>query len=286
MKKQSSLWCVLSLAAPLLVMPHGAGAQQFAATQQRNDVPGCYSHAKLNPTLAAAGADRELFVVIDGTFSPDDKIKQMVRDKVQRFIQPGDRVNVISFSAMVSDHYTDLKFTGQLDTDIKDRDDVAKKSLQVFDHCLKKQQNFARKKIDLALVDSYRKDQILPKTEILNNLAQIVGPKVANSTADRKVVLLVSDLFENSDVTSFYSNNQIRVIGVDAEMAKIEASGLVTDFAGAEIYIAGAGWLEPEYRGFRGSKVMVPLKKFWQSYFHSSNATVKGFGQPMLMEDL
>lgn len=280
MNKQSSMWYAVSLVAPLLLMSH------FASAQQRNDVPGCYSHAKLNPVLATAADSRELFVVIDGTFSPDDKIKQMVRDKVQRFIQPGDRVTVISFAALVAEHYTDLKFSGLLDTDIKNRDDVAKKPLQVFDNCLKKQQKFARQKIDSAIADSYRNEQILPKTEILNNLAQVIGPKVANSAADRKVVLLVSDLFENSDVTSFYSNNQIRVIAADAEMAKIEANGLVTDFAGAEIYIAGAGWLEPEYRGFRGAKVMVPLKKFWQNYFQSSNATVKGFGQPMLMEDL
>lgn len=261
-------------------------ASMMVCAQQRNDVPGCYSHAKIAPELSTPVDSRELFVVLDATFSPDEKIKKLVSDKVQRFIKPGDRISVISFSAFVADNYTDLKFTGVLDTDIKDRDDVAKKSLQMFDNCLAKQNAFARAKVGQAISDSYRKDETLPKTEIIANLAQVVGPAVSESTAGRKVVLLVSDLFENSDITSFYSNNQIRIIQPEAEMTKVQAAEMLTDFAGAEIYVVGAGWLEPDYRGFRGTKMMMPLRKFWQSYFEASNAVVKGFGQPMLIEDL
>ncbi len=261
-------------------------ASMMVCAQQRNDIPGCYVHAKIAPELSIHVDSRELFVVLDATFSPDEKIKKLVSDKVQRFIKPGDRISVISFSAFVENNYTDLKFTGVLDTDIKDRDEVAKKSLQVFDNCLAKQNAFARAKVGEAIRDSYRKEETLPKTEIIANLAQIVGPAVSKSKASRKVVLLVSDLFENSDITSFYSNNQIRIIQPEIEMTKVQEAEMLTDFAGAEIYVAGAGWLEPNYRGFRGTKMMMPLKKFWQEYFAASNAVVKGFGQPMLIEEL
>lgn len=275
MKYFSSVVCTAALFTSMM-----------ACAQQRNDVPGCYAHAKLAPELSTPVDSRELFVVLDATFSPDEKIKKLVSDKVQRFIKPGDRISVISFSAFVSDNYTDLKFTGLLDTNIQDRDDVAKKSLQILDNCLAKQNVFARSKIEQAISDGYRKDDTLPKTEIIANLAQVVGPRVAGSSANRKVVLLVSDLFENSDITSFYSNNQIRIIQPEAEMSKVQTAEMLTDFAGAEIYVVGAGWLEADYRGFRGTKMMMPLRKFWQSYFEASNAVVKGFGQPMLIEDL
>jgi hypothetical protein len=258
-----------------------------AIAMDRNDIKSCYDFAKINPESSLTVESRHLFVAIDGTFTPDINIKQSVHKKVQMFLQPGDKITIITFSAYVKDFYTDVLFSGRLDTDIANRDEVSKKNLLVFDNCMNKQTQFVKNKVDTYIKNAFKPNDIsVPKTEIISTLSQVIAPQIAAETEGRKLLLLVSDMVENSDLTSVYSNNTVKVIEPEQEIQKVEKMNMLADFLQADIYVIGAGWVPQASKGFRGSQVMVPLKQFWQKYFELSNAQLKEFGQPMLMMDL
>jgi len=49
-------------------------------------------------------------------------------------------------------------------------------------------------------------------------------------------------MLENSSITSFYTNGQVRRIDPDQELTKVENAGFIGDFHGAEVYIFGLGY--------------------------------------------
>lgn len=258
----------------------------WAEAQIRNDVPSCYQLAKLDSALSAPVSNRELVVVIDATFFPDMTLRKSVRDKISRFLKEGDKVSIISFSAYVADNYTNIHFSGWIEGDIEKRNKISKKILTQFDNCRGRQQAFMRSKLDETLAAAFKAENSdVPRTEIIVNLSRIVAPLLHTSKAERKILLLVSDMFENSDVTSFYSRNQVKVIDPVQELEKVKRADMITSFGGAEVYVTGAGWVS-DLSGFRGSKVMDPIRNFWKIYFEASAATMVAFGQPMLIEEL
>jgi hypothetical protein len=273
---------VISLCCSLLL-----SSLQLVNAADRNDVKSCYDYAKVDPKTALVVPSRHLFVAIDGTFSPDINIKKLVHEKVHLFLQPGDEITVISFSAYVKDLYTNVLFSGRLDTDIIDRDDVSKKTLMTFDNCMSKQAAFVRSKIDAHIKHSFKPEAVdVPKTEILSNLSQVIAPLIAADDQHRRVLLLVSDMVENSDVTSFYVSNTLKTIKPEQEIARVTQANMLSDFNQADIYVLGAGWVPAGTKGYRGGEKMLPLKQFWMQYFAASNAKLKAFGQPMLMLDM
>lgn len=255
--------------------------------ESRNDVKSCYDFAKIAPQTALTVDSRHLFVAIDSTFSPDLNIKKLVHEKVHSFLRPGDELTIISFSAYVQDLYTNVLFRGKLDTDIKERSGVSKKLLMTFDNCMNKQTAYVKRKIDSHLKNAFKLEGVdVPKTEIISNLSQVIAPIMIPDNSTRRVLLLVSDMVENSDVTSFYANNNLKTINPEQEIAKVQKASMLGDFNRAEVYVLGAGWLPKNVKGFRGGETMMPLKLFWSKYFETSNAKLKAFGQPILMVDM
>ena len=255
--------------------------------EMRNDIPSCYEYAKVDRNLAQPLTSRSLTVAIDGTLSPDIGLKRSVHNKVHNYLQPGDQVTVIGFSAYVGDNYTEIKFTGLLDPALSDRDSIGKKTLTRFDACMDKQQAFVRKNIDEAIKSSFKSDNVsVPKTELINNISELIAPIVAiGSSAERKL-LLVSDMLENSDITSFYQSGGLKQFNAEKELTKVAQAQMLTDFSGANVYVIGAGWLPEGNRGFRGGKAMKEIKNFWDGYFTQSNARLAAFGQPSLLTEL
>lgn len=256
----------------------------------RNDIPSCYQSVNLE--LPDASSGRELIVVIDGTFDPDIDLKKSVHGKVQRFIHPNDKISVVSFSSYVGSDYTQLRFSGRLEPQIPqgERNAISKKALRQFDNCLGKQLLFARKLIDDAIKGGFKPADVeVPKSEIIANLSRIINPLLAPTAGNmpEKTVLVVSDMLENSDITSFYRAGGVRMIDVSEEINKVKSGNYLTHWHGANVYVIGAGWVHQKYRNsFRGSNVMGALEAFWRSYFELSEAHLVEFGQPVLMREL
>jgi hypothetical protein len=123
-------------------------------------------------------------------------------------MSPGDRITLITFSAYAADRYASMSLTGQMDLPISndERRQISIPKLKKFDSCMKLQQGFVHHTIDLKLKEAFDGASIdLPKTELTGSLANFGLNIIAKSAAKKKIVLIISDMLENSDVASFYS---------------------------------------------------------------------------------
>lgn len=251
----------------------------------RNDVPSCYDALKLtnpNPTI-----EKELFILVDQTTPLDKNMMIYTYKNMMKFIKNGYAVTIASFSANANGKYTDVAYAGRLEALLPDsaKHDIAKKVLRKYQGCMNGQYKYAKKKATKALVGVLKgANKKLPHSDIIKSLDDISKHIITPSKASRKVVLLVSDMIEHSSITSFYSKGNIKKINVEKEMQKVKSSGNIANFSGADVYVIGAGTVGK--KGYRDAKTLKILTHFWEKYFSSTQANLKAFGTPMLLEDI
>lgn len=270
---------VLALSCALML---SAGAVQAG---QRDMISSCYDMLKVEapkPTL-----QREIFVVIDQTTPVDDaQQKALVNDVVAK-LAPETAVTIMTFSAFIGDRYADLAFSGVLDRlpTQAERDDIPKKKLKDLDRCHEAQMQFARSKVAETMMGGFGKPtDNIARSDIFSTLKDVSSNIIGTSPAKQKDVLLISDMLENSSITSFYAKNSVRAIDAKAELGKAGGFG---DFGGARVYVAGAGSIvttgKKQVETYRDPKTMDALEAFWREYFSRSNASLTVFGKPSLM---
>lgn len=240
----------------------------------------------------AAVAATELFVVVDQTTLLDDTLRQSVANQVRPFLGAGNAFSVLVFSAYTQGKYTQVLTTGSLDhlLETAQRNDISKPVLAKFDQCIARQPALAGQVVGQALRAAFDGTSgEIAKSDILASLRDI-SQKVRLSSASEKVVLLVSDMLENSSITSFYANQAVRKIEPNKELQLVEQHGLFGDFGGARVYVIGAGLLNNvTAKGnaqYRDPKTMQALAKFWHTYFEKANAQLMEFGQPALLNQI
>ena len=258
----------------------------FAVT---NAIPSCYS-----VKLSAPGVPltKELFVLIDQTTLLDDQLKQSVAEQVRPFLSEGNGFSVVVFSAFTQGRYTQLLTSGQLDHAMPDalRSDVSKPVLGKFDQCITRQTGLAGQAVGGALRSAFEGSSgEIAKSDVLASLKDISG-RVRQSKATNKVVFVVSDMLENSSVSSFYANQSVRKIEPSKEMKLAVDNNLIADFGGARVFVLGAGLLSDDTKkkkaSYRDPKTMLALSSFWKGYFEKSNAQLIEFGQPALLNQI
>jgi len=251
----------------------------------RNDVPSCYHALKIdnpNPT-----AQKELFILVDQTTPLDKNMMIYTYKNMMKFIKNGYAVTIASFSANANGKYTDVTYAGKLENLLPERDkhNIPKKTLRKYQGCMNGQYKYAKKKATKALVRTLKgANKKLPHSDIIKSLDDISKHIIKPSSADKKVVLLVSDMIEHSSITSFYHQGMIKKIDVKSEMDKVNTSGYLADFSGADIYVIGTGTIGK--KGYRDAKAIKRLTDFWQQYFNATHANLKALGTPMLLEDI
>lgn len=271
------------LASALLVSVMG---QARAGLQ--NDIPSCYAANHMQ--AATAAPERELFVLIDQTTLLDEHLRASVLENIQRFVQPGSAFVVGDFSAFSQGHYMEILNAGRLELPIpaRDRDSIGVKVLRNFDACMQGQLAFGQKlALDAANRAMAGSTSTLARSDILASVKEL-AERVRQSSAKKKTVFLVSDMLENSSISSFYASGNVRVIDAEKELKRIEAARMFADFGGARVFVMGAGIVaEPtntKGRGvYRDPKAMNALKSFWQNWFELSGAEVAEFGMPALI---
>ncbi|MGY1490231.1 hypothetical protein ACW4YW_12525 [Methylobacillus pratensis] len=248
----------------------------------------CY-HAKLpSPSLKPA---TEIFVVIDQTTVFDNALKQSIANNLRPFLSANNAFSVIRFSAYTQGQYTEVLTAGSLDPliDQDARNDISKPVLAKFDQCTANQPKQASQLAGAALKKAFGGSSAsIPKSDVIGSLKDISN-RVRQSKASQKVVLVASDMLENSSVTSFYINQAVRTIQPEKELALVEKQGLFGDFAGARVYVIGAGLLADDARAkavYRSPQTMQALENFWKQYFQRSNAQLLEFGQPALLNSI
>lgn len=254
-----------------------------------NGLESCYTEEmKINDERF----DTELFVIVDQTTLFNLTLKQSVSDNIQPFMRPGNGVTLIKFSAYKLGQYTDVitavKFDSEISRDM--RNDISKRKLKTFDRCMKVQIKKASYLVGGALKQVFGgASDKLDKSDVLFSL-KAVSLRVKKSKAKRKVVLIASDMLENSSLTSFYANKTVRKITPEKEMSIAEDNGMLGDFGGAEVYVIGAGTLSADSESkngiYRNPQVMKALSSFWELWFEKSNAKLIEFGQPALLNPI
>ena len=258
----------------------------LSAFAEADAIPTCYDAKLSAPALLLK---KELFVLIDQTTLLDDQLKQSVAEQVRPFLSKGYGFSVLVFSAFTQGKYTRLLTSGQLDHAMPEerRSDVSKPVLAKFDQCVTRQTGLAGQIVGGALRSAFEGSSgDIAKSDVLASLKDI-SSKVRQSKATDKVVLLVSDMLENSSVSSFYANQSVRKIKPSKELKLAVDNNLIADFAGARVFVLGAGLLSEDAKrkkiSYRDPKTMSALADFWKSYFERSNAQLVEFGQPALL---
>lgn len=260
-----------------------------AIAGSQNTIPTCHSE-KLPASNEALS--NELFIIIDQTTQFDNGLKQSIANNIRPFIKAGNSISVIQFSAFIQGHYTDVLASVKLDQPLPAamRSSISKPLLSKFDQCLANQPRLAGKIIGAALKSALANgNNGIAKSDVLASLKDI-STKVSKSNAKRKVVLLASDMLENSSISSFYSKQSVRQINSEQELQLVKKNNLFGNFGNAEVYVIGAGLLVEDStitkKAYRSPQIMTALLNFWSSWFQQSNATLIDFGQPALLNNI
>lgn len=265
-----------------------AGAALAAGS---GDVPSCYAANKLE--RPAPKPERELFVLIDQTTPLDATLQRSVMENVGRLVQPGSAYAIASFSSFGQGRYLELLASGALEVPLAeaDRSSIGVKVLRNLDACLKSQQAFARNAAAEALQKALAGISTdFAKSDVMASIKEMSG-RVRQSEAKNKILFLASDMLENSGISSFYAQRNVRGLNVAQELQKVEAASMLADLGGARVFVLGAGLVQDAHsKGaakdsgvYRDPKTMATLKEFWSQYFQRSHAHLEVFGMPALV---
>lgn len=260
----------------------------LALAGQTDAIRTCY-----DKTVPGTGAplETEVFVAIDQTTPLDLSLKQLVADNLKPFLAANNGFAILTFSAYTQGHYTEVIASGKLDAALaaNARNDVSKTALMKFDQCMARQPQQAAQLAGNALRAAYDgTSSNIAKSDVLASM-KAISSLVQDSKARNKVVLIVSDMLENSSVANFYGDKGLSVRKIDPakELLAVVDNQLLGDFGAARVYVIGAGLLasdEKKAKSYRDPKTMQALASFWASYLSKSKAQLIEFGQPALLK--
>lgn len=274
----------LALAALLFCLGDSSGA---AST-----IEDCYVKARV-PVDKRVTHEHSV-VLLDETTFFDATQQQHIQQQLLPLVRDGASVEVISFSAFMQGRYSTPRLTLHLAAPLDEptRRDMRKDDVKDFDVCLLVSRKKATSAMRQVLSEYFgRMSADLAKSDILGVLKEVGDSVVPRLTARDKRIVFVSDMLENSDITSFYTKGAPREIRPTEELALAKAKGMQTDLRRAKLYVIGAGVVPPKNAAkandtYRSSAVMGALKEFWKQQIEASNGSLVAFGQPLLLSPI
>lgn len=240
----------------------------------------------------APAATESLSVLIDDSVGFDDNIARRVTDMVTRWVQPGRHIEILTFAAHVSGHYAEVVAAGTVEPTPNDdfMDDMKRSDRGKFEHCIRQQLPTAKQSVARVVQEALSKqDKGVSNSDLLVNVSRATA-HVASLPMPKKTVLIVSDMLENSSISSFYEGGKVRKIDPAAELTKADKAGLTGTFANADVFIFGLGYLAAQGPAAKESyldpKRSQPLVKFWSDYIVKSGGRVREIGVPLMLGGL
>jgi hypothetical protein len=254
-------------------------------SEQSSGLLPCYKSSTLG--LTAPKPKVAVFVMIDQTTGLDDKLRGTVTSTVANLLEDGGTFSISTFSAFSKSHFATIQSAGDLELPVPEteRGNLSVRGLEALDSCIAGQRKAGLEIISNAIADATASDSsTFDNSEILSSLSQL-SQAVKAVDAQEKLVLIVSDMLEHSSVTSFYKQQQLRILDVQSELEKAASAGLIGDYGEARIVIIGAGLLSTQAgdKTIRDAKSLLTLKQFWESWLASSNGKLEQYGQPDLL---
>jgi hypothetical protein len=255
----------------------------------KNVVRDCYANARIDaPSLPA---EAEIFVFIDETTVLDDNLKQVAIDRATGFLGENRAFTVGRFSAFVQGHYADLVASGRIQKDFGDdlRNDLPRPKVKDFDGCRNLQIMDAKRGIGYSMLDIMNgASSSIVRSDIIASL-KIFSKAVAESSANLKVMFLVSDMLENSSLANFYEKNGLGSVR-DNTIKDLEKAAAFGNFTGAKVYVLGSAMIPSKdskaVASYQDPKKLERLERFWSDWFDRSNAHLVAFGKPSLTVEI
>ncbi|MDD3009150.1 MAG: hypothetical protein RBR70_02510 [Arcobacter sp.] len=237
------------------------------------------------------GIERAVFVLIDETTLFNQSLQEQIIKNTLSKIAPANYIYIGKFSAFIDNHYNEKIFEFKLDIPMSsdERYYERKDTLSKIDKCLKDQHKYVAKQVVDGIGKSFLKpDDNISKSDILYALKDFGENVISKVEAKEKIVILASDMLENSTITSFYSKGTTRFIKSKEELKKIEKADLISNFDNSKVYIIGAGLISSKdnNKTYRDPKILSSLKDFWTNYFNKSNGSLTEMGQPSLKNEI
>ncbi|CUB04219.1 hypothetical protein [Marinomonas fungiae] len=271
----------------LLVCVMAAASQFVVAQDARDDIKSCYDYAQMSEVKPSKPL-RDIVVMVDQTVNLDSTLKKSVHRQLQQLVTKGDRVRVVSFSANAQGRYTDISFDGQFDQDLptNERNAMNRTALRKFDNCMEMQGSKAIELVHKQLKGSFHdSDQIYPKTELVGSLLNVAEAVFADIDSERTILILVSDMLENSDVSSFYSRGHVKSIDAEQEFAKYSASIPQGALHNTEVFVIGGGYVQGG-QAYSSQAAIRSLEDFWHKVIAQAGGQLVKFGSPQLLTDI
>lgn len=225
-----------------------------------------------------------VYIFIDETFKPDSAIKNQLYRSIHSLISPNNYFYIAKFSAFIDDNYNKKIYDIKIEDKMKNGFFTSKTKLKKLDKCIKDQKNFAKIKLQNSIEEIFTNEKSdIPKSEILYALKDF-SDIVKTQKSKKTIVIILSDMLENSSITSFYNQGSLRIINATDEIKKVEKADLFANFNGAYIYVIGAGFVGKG--GYKNHKTLNHFKSFWQKYFLKSNSNLVEFAMPLLKSEI
>ena len=275
---------------------------QLAAGDWQPSVAGessCYAKVGIKepPPLIKRG----LLVLVDNTVEFDQRIRDEILRKIIAFmsehdrpsgiakdpkkdpkIGDGDRVIIMSFSHYGSDRFTGIRGDWRLEQLLVNTGGVPRSDLRDLRRCLARQVQYRRSYIQDRLGAIYKdSDRDIPKTELIWTLVRTSRELIPIFEVEEIFLLIVSDMMENSDITSFYMRG--KAIDPNAQMRKMEKTDVIANYSGVNVYVMGAGYTEDRSHP---TKVMRKVKNFWQQYIERAGGRLCELGTPLMFGNI
>lgn len=225
-----------------------------------------------------------IYILIDGTFEADFAMREQVYNNIKNLIHPNRYFYIAEFSAFIDNVYNKKIYDITIEDKMENSFFTAKSTLKKLNKCLRDQKVFAKSKLPAVIeqvLDKEKENMI--KSEILFALKDF-SFIIKNDKSKYKIVIILSDMLENSALTTFYYKNSLRELNPSQEIAKINENSMFADFGGANAYVIGAGLAGQG--GYKNSKILEKFRTFWTNYFSKSNANLIEFGMPILKQDI
>jgi hypothetical protein len=246
---------------------------------------GCYDHFPIEGEVDSS-IETAVFVLIDETTHFNDMLKEQLISNSLNSLKQGTYIYLAKFSAFVSGHYNQKLFDFYLDKPLTDEQKfyTKKSQIQKIDKCIKDQFLFVRHTVQKTISEAFLPmDSDIPKSDILFALEDFSTKVISQVNAKKKIVILASDMLENSSISTFYSRGTARLIDPKKELSVVENEKLFGDFDNSDIYVIGSGLVNGGgSNSYRDPRILRSLSQFWEEYFLKSNGKLQEIGQPSL----
>jgi len=230
-----------------------------------------------------------LFIVADESVGFDKNMIMRANEMMVEWLAPGRAIEVIRFSSGVKGRYTEVVTEGRLDPEPSEDfvDNLKRSELGKFQSIHRGQIRMAKVQAQRALLSIIQtSNKSVPYSDIVSNMEH-VSQHIKQFKADRKVILVISDMFENSSVTTFYSKGHVKNIKPSRELKKVNEAGMQADFGeNVTVYVLGLGYFWSG-EGSGKEKYLDPKRAskvadFWKEYFEAGHAQVGEIGMPLM----